>query len=93
MIRSIWKQFTDPEGRKGLAWLFIFGASVVMTLYAAAALYLVRTQAGLVFWLGMAAHVHILLNMWIFGAQFVRRTFKAGKDGVEIGDQPGGGNA
>lgn len=87
MIHRIWSQFTSDAGRKGLAFLFTFGGAVTMTLYAIAALYMVRASAGLVFWLGIAAHVQILAGMGVFYAAFVKRRIKAGRDGVEISDE------
>lgn len=74
------------DGRKAWAFLAVLGGCVVMTAFAAVAVYLTRTSPGLAFWLGLAAHGQIALGLGVFGAQFVKRTVKAGKDGIEITD-------
>ena len=76
-----------PDGRRAWAFLALLGGSIVMTLFAAAGVYIVRRDAGLSFWLAMAAHVQILIGMTGFGALLYKRTIKAGRDGVEISDQ------
>jgi hypothetical protein len=76
----------DSNGRKAWAFLAVLGGCVVMTLFAAVAVYLVSGNAAYSFWLGLAAHAQIALGLGVFGAQFVRRTIKAGKDGIEIAD-------
>lgn len=76
-----------PDGRRAWAFLALLGGSVVMTLFAAAGVYIVRRDAGLSFWLAMAAHVQVLVGMTGFGALLYKRTIKAGRDGVEISDQ------
>lgn len=78
-----------PDGRRAWSFLALLGGSVVMTLFAAAGVYLVRSDAGLSFWLAMAAHVQVLVGMTGFGALLYKRTIKAGRDGVEISDQGG----
>ena len=78
-----------PDGRRAWAFLALLGGSVVMTLFAAAGVYIVRRDAGLSFWLAMAAHVQVLVGMTGFGALLYKRTIKAGRDGVEISDQGG----
>lgn len=74
------------DGRKAWAFLAVLGGCVVMTLFAAVAVYLVSGNAFYSFGLGMAAHAQIALGLGVFGAQFVRRTIKASKDGLEIAD-------
>lgn len=76
----------DPDGRRAWAFAAVLGGCIVMTLFAAVGVYLVRGNAGLSFWLAMAAHAQITLGMGVFGAQFVRRTLKVSKDGLEISD-------
>lgn len=49
----------DPEGRKGWAMLAALGCSVAMTAYAVAAMWLVKKNPMLVFWLGLSAMVII----------------------------------
>lgn len=74
------------DDRKAWAFLFVLGGCGVMTAFAAVAVYLVRGNAAYSFWLGMAAHAQIAMGLGVFGAQFVRRTIKAGRSGVEISD-------
>ena len=74
------------DGRKAWAFAATLGGCAIMTIFAAVGVYLVRGNAGLSFWLALAAHGQIALGLGVFGAQFVRRTIKAGKDGLEIVD-------
>lgn len=76
-----------PGGRRAAAFAAILGGCVVMTLFAAAGVYLVSGNARYSFWLAIAAHVQIIVGLTAFSALFVKRTIKAGKDGVEISDQ------
>lgn len=76
-----------PDGRRAAAFAAILGGCVTMTLFAAAGVYLVSGNAKYSFWLAIAAHVQILVGLTAFSALFVKRTIKAGKDGVEIIDQ------
>lgn len=76
-----------PDSRRAWAFLALLGGSIVMTLFAAAGVYIVRRDVGLSFWLAIAAHVQILVGMTGFGALLYKRTIKAGRDGVEISDQ------
>lgn len=76
-----------PDGRRAAAFAAIIGGCVTMTLFAAAGVYLVSGNAKYSFWLAIAAHVQILVGLTAFSALFVKRTIKAGKDGVEIIDQ------
>jgi hypothetical protein len=76
-----------PDGRRAWAFLALLGGCAVMTVFAAIGVYIVRNDSGLSFWLAMAAHVQIMLGLTGFTALFVKRTIKAGKDGVEIEDK------
>jgi hypothetical protein len=76
-----------PDGRRAWAFLALLGGSIVMTVFAAVGVYIVRKDSGLSFWLAMAAHVQIIVGMTGFGALLYKRTIKAGRDGVEISDQ------
>jgi hypothetical protein len=75
------------DGRRAWAFLALLGGSIVMTVFAAVGVYIVRKDSGLSFWLAMAAHVQIIVGMTGFGALLYKRTIKAGRDGVEISDQ------
>lgn len=77
---------TSPDGRRAWAFAAIMGGCVVMTLFAAVGVYLVRGETQLSFYLALAAHAQILIGMTALSAQFVKRTIKAGRDGVEISD-------
>lgn len=76
----------NHDGRRAYAFAAILGGCVVMTLFAAVGVYLVSGNAGLSFWLALAAHAQILVGLTLLGALFVRRSFKVGRDGVEITD-------
>ena len=76
----------SPDGRRAAAFLAVLGGCIVMTLYAVAVLCLVRGEAKLAFWLGMAAHLHVLLGLTAFAALWVKRSIKASRDGIEITD-------
>lgn len=78
-----------PDGRRAWAFAAILGGCIVMTLFAAVGVYLVSGNAGLSFWLALAAHAQILVGMTLLGALFVKRQIKVGRDGAEITDLPG----
>ena len=82
-----------PDGRRAAAFAAILGGCAVMTIFAAVGVYIVRKDVGLSFWLAMAAHVQIMLGLTAFTALFVKRSFKAGKDGIEISDMRKGDDA
>lgn len=63
----------DPEGRRAWAVVIAFGCGVTMTGYAIAAMFLVRTHAMLVFWLGAAAMFIILVTLTAFTGLLVKR--------------------
>lgn len=67
---------STPDGRRAAAFGAMLGGGFVMTGYAVAALYLVRTNAAYVFYLGLAAHLAILIVLTGFIAQLVRRSIK-----------------
>lgn len=74
------------DGRKEGAFLAILGGCIVMTLMAAVGVYLVSGNAQYSFYLALAAHLQVLLGLSAFSAQLIKRTIKAGKDGIEITD-------
>lgn len=75
-----------PSGRRAYAFAAIMGGCVVFTLFAAVGVWLVSGNARYSFYLALAAHAQILVGMTALAAQFVKRTIKAGKDGIEISD-------
>lgn len=74
------------EGRRGWAFIAILGGCITFTIFAAVGVYLVRDIPGFAFWLALAAHVQILVGMTALSAMLVKRTVKAGRDGVEVTD-------
>ena len=76
------------DGRRALAFFAILGGCVVMTLFAAAGVYLVSGDTKLSFWLAIAAHVQILVGMTAMGWAMGRRIqIDVSKDGAKIDDR------
>jgi len=75
-----------PDGRRAAAFGAVLGGCIVMTLYAFIVLYIVRIRPDYAFWLGIAAHVQIIVGITGLLALLVKRTVKAGRDGIEITD-------
>ena len=75
-----------PDGRRAAAFGAILGGCVCMTIFAAVGVYLVSGNAAYSFYLALAAHAQILLGLTGFTALFVKRSIKAGRDGIEITD-------
>jgi hypothetical protein len=82
MISLLW----TPNGRRAAAFTALLGGSIVMTIFAAVGVWLVSGNAKYSFFLALAAHVQILIGLTAFTALFVKRSIKAGKDGIEITD-------
>jgi hypothetical protein len=77
-------------GRRAFAFFAILGGCVVMTLFAAAGVYLVSGDTKLSFWLAIAAHVQILVGMTAMGWAMGRRLqIDVSKDGAKLNDQGG----
>jgi hypothetical protein len=76
------------DGRRAFAFFAILGGCVVMTLFAAAGVYLVSGDTKLSFWLAIAAHVQILVGMTAMGWAMGRRLqIDVSKDGAKLNDQ------
>lgn len=75
-----------PDGRRVAAFGALLGGCVTMTIFAAIGVYLVSGNATYSFYLALAAHAQVMLGLTAFTALFVKRTIKAGKDGIEITD-------
>ena len=75
-----------PDGRKHGAFLAILGGCVTMTILAAVGVYLVSGNAKYSFYLALAAHAQVLIGLTAFSAHLIKRTLKAGRDGIEITD-------
>ena len=82
MISLLW----TPNGRRAAAFGALLGGCVVMTIFGAVAVYLVSGNELYSLYLGLAAHAQITLGLTAFTALFVKRSIKAGKDGIEITD-------
>jgi hypothetical protein len=81
---------TTHDGRRAAAFFAILGGCVVMTLFAAAGVYLVSGDTKLSFWLAIAAHVQILVGMTAMGWAMGRRLqIDVSKDGAKLNDQGG----
>lgn len=78
---------TTPDGRRAYALVALWGAAAVFTLFAAVAVYLNRNNEENSFYLGLAAHAQVFAALAAIGALLVKRTIKAGRDGIEISDQ------
>ena len=76
-----------PDGRRAWAFAAILGGNIVMTLFVSVAMSLLRHNAVYVFWLGMAGMTYMLVSNTGLIALFVKRTVKAGREGIEISDQ------
>ena len=75
-----------PDHRRAWAFAAIMGGCVTMTLFAAVGVWLVSGNARYSFYLALAAHGQILVGLTALAAQFVKRTIKAGRGGIEISD-------
>lgn len=82
MISLLW----TSNGRRAAAFGALLGGSIVMTIFAAIGVWLVSGNATYSFYLALAAHAQIMLGLTAFTALFVKRSIKAGKDGIEITD-------
>lgn len=80
------KALMVPEGRRAWALVALWGAGVATLAYAAAALWLVRNNPGLVFWLGIMAHISVLVAITGFAGLLVKRRITGKvKDLAEFG--------
>jgi len=82
MISFLW----TPNGRRAAAFIALLGGCGVMTVLASIGVYIVKGNATYSFYLALAAHAQIMLGLTAFTALFVKRSIKAGKDGIEITD-------
>lgn len=80
------KWLFSSEGRRAGAFLALLGGATVFTIYASVVLYLVKGAIGLVFWLGIAAHLQIALITSGLVALFVKRSLAISKDGITVND-------
>ena len=76
----------SQDGRRAWAFAGVMGGCFIFTLFAAVGVWLVSGHPEYSFYLALAAHAQLLVGMTALGAQFVKRTIKAGRDGIEISD-------
>lgn len=72
--------------RKTWALIALVGGAVSMTAYALYCLWLIRANAGYVFYMGLAAHLQILLVLTGITGLLVRRSLEISKGKVVISD-------
>ena len=75
-----------PDGRRAAAFAAVVGGCGVMTLFAAVGVWLVSDNAAYSFYLALAAHFQIFVGITALAALLVKRSIKAGRDGIEITD-------
>lgn len=92
-LAAIFGTMFSADGRRTWALIALVGGCAMFTAMAAWALHLVRHNAGFVFWLGLAAHAQVLVGMTGIAALLVKRQLKVSREGIEISDNAGGGNA
>jgi hypothetical protein len=75
------------DGRRAWAFIAIWGGCVTFTIFAAVTVWLVAGNALYSFYLGLAAHVQVLVGMTALGWAMGRRVrAEVGKDGAKIDD-------
>lgn len=87
------KWLLSPDGRRALAFAALVGAAMVFTVFAAVGVWRAWPNPDHSFYLALTAHVQVFVVLFAIGALLVKRTVKAGRDGVEISDHvdDGGG--
>lgn len=80
------KWLLNPDGRRALAFAALVGGAMVFTVFAAAGVWLNRNNEENSFYLALAAHAQVFAVLCAIGALLVKRTIKAGPDGIEISD-------
>jgi len=85
-----WLGLYDHSGRRAWAFLSMLLGCGVMTTFAALSLYLVRAELVYVFWLGMAAHMQVVVALTGFTAMFIKRDVEISQSKVVIKDRPDG---
>lgn len=77
----------SADGRRAWAFAAILGGCIIMTLFAAIGVYLVSGNAGLSFWLALAAHAQIMVGMTGLIALFVKRSLSVTREGLTVEDK------
>ena len=83
-MNRILQYMLTPDGRRAMALLFLAGGGVAMTAYAGWSLWMVRDVAQYAFYLGLAAHVSILVVLTGFAGLLVKRMLKANVAGASF---------
>lgn len=65
---------------------FVSGGAIVMTLFAAYGMYLLRTYPGFIFWLSLTAQAQIAIVFTGLLGLLVKRTVKFSRNEVVISD-------
>lgn len=92
-IAAVFGTMLSADGRRAWALIALVGGCAVFTAMAAWAMHLLRAHAGFVFYLGLAAHAQVLVGMTGIAALLVKRMLKVSREGIEISDSAGGGDA
>lgn len=83
-MKYLMQYMLTPDGRRAMALLFLAGGGAVMTAYAAWSLWMVRVVAQYAFYLGLAAHVSILVVLTGLAGLLVKRMLKANVAGASF---------
>lgn len=81
------EQLSDRgERRRDWALIITSGGGMVMTAFAAVCLFMIRENAGLVFWLAIAAMLQIFAIFTGLIGLLVKRSFRISKNEINISD-------
>lgn len=79
------------DNRKDWALMFLSGGGIVMTLYSAACLFILRGHPDYTFYLGLAAMIQIMLVFTGLMGLLVKRSLKISRSEIDISDFESGG--
>ena len=79
----------ETNQRKNIALWMMFGGAIVFTAYATFGLWLLQGVPHYVFWLAIAAHIHVFSIMAGYIGLLIKRRIFVGKDGLGITDSGG----
>lgn len=72
----------NPEGRRGWALVALWGAGVAMTIYAIRSQWFVRFNPSYSFWLGVMAHISLIIVITGFAGLLVKRNLHGKITGI-----------
>mgnify|MGYP001059219742 CR=1 FL=1 len=76
------------DGRRGWAFIATLGGCMVFTAIIIASLWMIRGNAGFVFWLALAAHIQVFMGMGAMGWAMGRRMQSSvTRDGANFDDR------